>query len=277
MAQYTNAKNMKLILAFLIVALPNILLGQNKFGWIGDSAGKPMPQFRSSQWNIKTPAAQSDLTKLLGPVLDQEDIGSCVAHGVHVGYNTVYRKYTGKNIELSRLQIYYDARVKIGMARVDSGSQIVDAVANLQKIGGAKERLWPYKTSKFSIKPTTKVYKDALNQIVIRAYKVDNTDGKSIRLALTNGYPVIVGSLVYSGINKITSSRYILEMPRRGERPVGGHCYIISGHNDSQRLYRGRNSWSEDWGLDGDFLLPYDYIHSGRITEDCWVIVDVAK
>lgn len=268
---------MKLAIAFLIVALPNILFGQNKFGWLGDSAGKPMPQFRSSNWNIQTPAAESDLTNLLGPTLDQKDIGSCVAHGVHTGYNTIYRKLTGEDIELSRLQIYYDARVKIGMARVDSGSQIVDAVSNMQKIGGAKEKLWPYKTRNFRTKPTTKVYRDAKNQIVIRAYKVDNTDGKSIRLALTNGYPVIVGSLVYSGINKITKDRYILEMPRRGERPLGGHCYVLSGHNDSKRLYRGRNSWSEDWGLDGDFYLPYDYIHSGRITEDCWVIVDVSK
>jgi C1A family cysteine protease len=264
-------------LIFSLLFLTTTCFGQNKFGWMGDSPGKRMPQLRTQQWPVTTPAASSDLTKRLPKVYDQQDIGSCVANGTLSAYSYVSKIVDKRYISLSRLQVYYDARKSIGMVNVDSGCQIVDAVNNLQKIGAGHEYMWPYITNKFTQKPPTRVYQNAVKHKVIQAFKVDNTDRVSIRLALTNGYPVIVGSLVYNGIHKITSSNYILEMPKAGERWIGGHCYLITGHDDAKQLFRGRNSWGKNWGKDGDFLLPYAYIHSGRITEDCWVIVNVMQ
>lgn len=264
-----------LILSILLLSSP--IFSQNKFGWIGDDGKKFAPSLAPSQWPSNVIKPSSDLTRDLHDTLNQLNIGSCVAHGTSTAWDYAYYKMNGKRLQLSRLQIYYDARVKIGTARSDSGCMIVDAVNNLQRIGAAKESDWPYVPSRFTIKPPLKVYQHAKKNIALRAFKVDNTDNKSIRLALSNGYPVIVGSMVYRGINNLDSKNYVLPYPKSGERPIGGHCYLITGHDDAKQLFKGRNSWGKSWGKNGDFYLPYKYIHTGRITEDCWVIVQVAQ
>lgn len=263
--------------ALIFLFFVSTCFAQQKFGWIGDDGKKLARSASPNQWAIKTVAASSDLTSKLPKVLDQGNIGSCVAHGTSEAWSYALNKNTNKFLQLSRLQIYYDARVKIGTQNSDSGCQIVDAVNNLMRLGGAEETLWPYKTVNYRIKPAASIYTNAKKHTVVQAFKVDNTDSKSIRLALTNGYPVIVGSLVYNGIMGLNKKNYTLPYPKTGERPIGGHCYLITGHDEATQLFRGRNSWSTDWGNKGDFLLPYKYIHNGRITEDCWVIVEVTK
>lgn len=265
-----------ILLSILLLATTCFSATPKKFGWIGDDGNKFAPSLVTSQWPINIIATSSDITNL-EDVLNQLNIGSCVAHGVSTAWDYAYYLLTKKHIRVSRLQIYWDARAKIGTTRSDSGCQIVDAVNNMQRIGAGEEKLWPYIPNKFTIKPPTICYTDAKKHIAIRAFKVDNTDGKSIRLALTNGYPVIVGSLVYKGIMGLDKKNYILPYPKLGEKPIGGHCYLIKGSNDNTQLYTARNSWDKTWGNKGDFLVPYKYIHNGRITEDCWVIVQVTQ
>ncbi len=202
--------------------------------------------------------------------------GNCVAHGTASAWSYAHNLAGDGQFDIARLMTYYEARKTEGTTSWDSGCQIVDAVNWLQRGGSCKESLWPYDTSKFRIKPPATAYAEGKKHSVLSARKIDNTDERSIRLALTNGYPVVVGFLVYPGIYKITPTNYVLEMPKKGQRPIGGHCTIIIGHDDSKRLYRVRNSWGSDWGNHGDLLIPYEYIHSGRISEDTWVVVTVA-
>lgn len=184
-------------------------------------------------------------------------------------------KRTGQHLPLSRLMIYFNARDVEGYANADTGCQIVDAVRCLVKLGACRESLWPYMVGKFRQRPAASLYREALDHRVIRSYKVSNTDGRGIRLALTNGYPVVIGTLVYSGIFDVTKANPIIPMPRRGERPQGGHCMTIIGHDDARRHYLLQNSWGPEWGNAGRAWIPYDYIHNGRLTEDCWVIEEV--
>lgn len=248
---------------------------QHARGWIGDDGHKLAPSLSPNQWVIKTPAASADVAAGLDSALDQGLIGSCVAHGTTEAWDFAFCKATGRHFQLSRLMVYYNARAMEGTAGSDSGCQIVDAVKSLQKLGSPIETLWPYDVSKFRVKPPKPAYDNGKAHLVIQAFKVDNTDGKSIRLALTNGYPVVVGSLVYSGIDRLDATHYTLPMPRKGERPVGGHCYLLTGFSDAKQIYCARNSWGARWGNKGDFCVPYAYIHSGHITEDCWVILSV--
>lgn len=264
-------------ICFVVLLASSVFSQEHRFGWIGDSGQKRVIMMAPSAWPIETPAAKSDLSRGMPRVLNQGNLGSCVGHGTASAWSYAHNAATGDQYDVSRLMIYYEARKAIGTTSWDSGCQIVDAVNWLQRWGSCKESLWPYEISRFAQKAPNAAYTEAKSHKVVSARKVDNADGRSIRLALTNGYPVIVGSLVYSGINKITRRNYTLEMPRKGERPIGGHAYLLIGHDDSKRLYRARNSWSSSWGDRGDFLVPYDYIHSGRITEDCWVLLTVSK
>lgn len=247
------------------------------YGWIGDSGQKPVRMMALRDWPVQTPAASSDLSRHALPAFDQGRIGSCVGHGTTLAWDMQHHRATGKHLPLSRLMAYYNAREVEGYAHADTGCQIVDAVNCLVKYGSCDERWWPYIESKFAVKPPPCRYREALDHRVIRSYKVDNTDGKSIRLALTNGWPVVFGSLVYDGIQHLTRTNDVLPMPRKGERYTGAHCMTIIGHDDARRLYRVQNSWGRTWGDNGRCWIPYDYIHRGDITEDCWVIEEVTK
>lgn len=267
---------MKTLIAFLFLTSFAHAQEPRRFGWLGDSGQKRVTMMAPGAWDIEEPAAKSDLSDGLPSVMNQGNLGSCVAQATVCAWSYARRKQGEDHLPISRLLVYYEARKAIGTTSWDSGSQIVDAVNWLQRWGSCKETLWPYDIRKFAQKAPNAAYAEAKNHRVIQARKIANTDGQSIRLALTNGYPVVVGSLVYSGINRITRRDYVLTMPRKGERPIGGHAYLLVGHDDQKRLYRARNSWGK-WGNNGDFLVPYDYIHSGRITEDCWTVLAVAS
>lgn len=268
---------MKTILALLLLSTFALAQEPRRFGWLGDSGQKRVMMMAPAAWDTETPAAQSDLSNGLPSVMNQGNLGSCVAQATVCAWSYALRKQGEDHLPISRLLVYYEARKAIGTTSWDSGSQIVDAVNWLQRWGSCKEPMWPYDIRRFTQKAPNAAYTEAKKHKLVQARKVDNADGRSIRLALTNGYPVVVGSLVYSGINRITRQDYVLAMPRKGERPIGGHAYVLVGHDDRKGLYRARNSWGTGWGNRGDFFVPYSYIHSARITEDCWVLLSVSS
>lgn len=261
--------------ALIYVSCTRASGADHKFGWVGDDGHKPVRMMMLRDWPIQTAATFSDLAKYIKEVFDQGRLGSCVGHGTALAWEIQHYRATGQWLDISRLLIYYNARALEGSTNADTGCQIVDAVQSLIKLGSSKEACWPYDVAKFRQKAPACAYREALGHRVIRAYKVDNTDGKSIRLALTNGWPVIIGSIVYGGIQDVTKERPVIPLPRRGEKPEGGHCMTIIGHNDATQMYRLQNSWSSEWGDGGRAWIPYAYVHNGHLTEDCWVLEEV--
>lgn len=45
----------------------------------------------------------------------------------------------------------------------------------------------------------------------------------------------------------------------------GGVC-------DQSREFLLRNSWSKRWGIDGYYLMPYDYLTNLHLASDFWSI-----
>ncbi|CAK9030609.1 unnamed protein product [Durusdinium trenchii] len=57
------------------------------------------------------------------------------------------------------------------------------------------------------------------------------------------------------------------------ERPVcGGHAVCAVGYDDFQQCFIVRNSWGEDWGDQGYFYMPYEYICHPQLAQDFWAI-----
>ncbi len=247
------------------------------YGWIGDDGHKSAPPFSSHpSYKVMKVSASSDLTPLMPPIEDQGQLGSCTSFGIGRVLNYAHKKAGGSFFDPGHLFVYWNERAMEGTVNEDAGAQITDGITVVTKFGACSEKLWPYDIAKFKIKPPQKAYTDGLKFQAVHAYKVDNTDGVSIRKALSNGFPVVVGFMVYQDFENLNSSRYTLRMPKKGERPLGGHCTVLTGHDDKRKLYIDDNSWNTDWGNKGRALLPYAYIHNGHICDDCWVI-DIAE
>lgn len=243
-------------------------------GWKQDKSGIIDPSFSALKvFRAGKIATSSDLAKLMPPIYDQGQTGSCTGNGVAAILDYARAKQRGTAwMHPSRLFIYFEERVLEGTVNQDAGAQIRHGIDVITDTGACKESTWPYIESRFAVKPSSRSYVEAASYQALHGYKVDFTDKRSIRIALTSGYPVVFGALLYPGIDKITWRNATLEMPRKGERSVGGHCMVIVGHDDAKQLYKVRNSWGIGWGRDGHLWIPYDYIHSQKICGDFWVI-----
>ena len=59
-------------------------------------------------------------------------------------------------------------------------------------------------------------------------------------------------------------------MPKKDERPVGGHAVLAVGYNQKQKRFLVRNSWGKSWGKDGYCTMPYEYLETQ--AADFWTI-----
>jgi hypothetical protein len=77
----------------------------------------------------------------------------------------------------------------------------------------------------------------------------------AIKSALAKGHGVLViGDWFHSWFHPFLSGK----LPAPDYR-VGGHAFWIHGWNDTYG-FTARNSWGTDWGLRGDFRVPYAFL-----------------
>jgi C1A family cysteine protease len=268
------------LLLFVVALATSSALAQNApphqcppAGWKQDKAGVRDASFAATRvYRATAIKSKTDLSPKMPPIYDQGMIGSCTGNGLAAILDFARGKQGMAFIGPSRLFIYFAEREIEGTINEDAGAQIRTGIDVLADLGSCKEKTWPYRESQWRTKPGAKCYTEALSFQALHGYKVQNTDGRSIRIALSAGYPVVFGSLLYSQIDLVDYQHPILQMPRKGERTIGGHCMVIVGHDDSRKLYKVRNSWGKAWADSGYFFIPYDYVHSAKITGDCWVI-----
>jgi len=64
----------------------------------------------------------------------------------------------------------------------------------------------------------------------------------------------------------------VLSLPTAKEKVMGGHAVMAVGYNDSTSQFIVRNSWGPDWGQEGYFMMPYDYLTNSNLADDFWTI-----
>lgn len=191
---------------------------------------------------------------ILPPVRSQGDKGSCASHAVIGAYETmILNMKPHRFMEGSELYHYYNARKNINNTFPnDSGMTIRDACKTIDKYHMATENLWPYITSKFNIKPPIIAY------LMSGAYKIKEYQRLNsldeIKASLTQNIPVVFGVQAKQSIFKLNRTNY-LYVPT-GENK-GGHATLIFGHDDDKGVFKIRNSWSQSWGLEGNFEMKY--------------------
>lgn len=221
--------------------------------------------------SIKLPTNTS-LKNIMPPVLDQENLGSCVSNAVcnALGFLNIKLK---KPINLkSRIFNYYNTRLLEGTINQDCGCQIRDAIKVCNKIGSCYETTWSYDISKFTMKPPPHTYTEAA-QHKLALYQRVNQNRISIKSCLLTGYPVIIGFTCFNTLyNPSVERTGDIVMPTRKDYIIGGHCVLITGYNDTTQRYEIQNSWGIDWGNKGYGTIPYAYIENPVYAADFWQV-----
>jgi C1A family cysteine protease len=244
-----------------------------KFGWT-----KQLPDPRDlvmswtkEQLNVQKISVSLDLRNSYMPgIYDQGTLGSCTGNAVCAAYTYVANSLKVKNPILSRMFIYYNARVLGKTVNYDSGAYIRDCMKSVNKQGISPEIDYPYKITSFKQKPSNKAYTNAkLNLSVKYLSVVISSD--SFKTALSNGFPVIFGFAVpnYFISNSVSKTGIMPEY--KGESILGGHAVLACGYDDNTRMFLIRNSWGTKWGQAGYFYMPFSFVNSGLLA-DAWIL-----
>jgi len=210
-----------------------------------------------------------DLRPWASPIENQLHLGSCVGQAVVGAYELLIRKNSPADFEdLSKLFVYYNARLIEGHVNEDEGAYVRDAVKAVYIHGICAEKLWPYDTAMFSVPPTVISYEDAKLRTIKNYYKVNGLN--NMLDALNRDYPIVASMHVYSNFDSLEYSKdYILPMPTASDDLLGGHALVLVGYDLNKKLMLCRNSFGQDWGMAGYFWTPFDYISANFM--DNWI------
>jgi len=239
----------------------------SKYGWKPD-----LPDYRDKRYKFIAPVELPrlvDMRNQCSPVENQGNLGSCTANALVGNLEFLEIKEGVDFSDLSRLFVYYNERTLEGHPNEDSGAQLRDGIKVLNKQGVCKEYSWPYDISQFAVKPTTDCYQEALSR-VITSYERLNTI-QEMKDCLASGYPFVFGFTVFESFeSNIVARTGIVSMPNSDESPIGGHAVLAVGYDDDAQMFIVRNSWGANWGQQGYFKMPYDYVK--QLADDFWVI-----
>ena len=195
-------------------------------------------------------------------ILDQGELGSCAANELSNAMRYCLRKEKVNDFQPSRLYIYYFGRLFEGSdVHQDTGMSISGVCGAIQKYGSCSENNWGYDITKFTIQPPRPAIIAAHTHVPGYKFLQVQQDIVHIKQALFSGYPIIIGLQLYSSFESDSVAKTgVVPMPDSKETLLGGHCLNLIGWNDSTQTFIGSNSWSDSWGQQGYFTIPYKYI-----------------
>jgi hypothetical protein len=208
-------------------------------------------------------------------VEDQKSLSSCTANAVAGAYEYLIKKYLAKKaFDVSRLFIYYNARLRAGYEIEDKGSHIQYAVDSLMKIGACKEDTWPYDVKSVNKKPHEDSYVAAAD-FKIEKKKIIPTKLETWKQAMAEGYPIVFGTALFSSFDTCTKNKGIVSMPspdETGRKAHGLHAMLCVGYSDVDKMFIVRNSWGDKWGDKGYCYMPYEYLMNDKFNlGDSWI------
>ena len=216
------------------------------------------------------PLAQShyltDVQMISCPILNQGNIGSCVAHAI---YALLYIMSNGK-ITLSRLQLYMCLRASDNSSLTkDTGGTIRGVMKAIVNYGVCDEKLWNYNTLNFDKLAPKNAFSTTYN-ITNFIYTFIIQDYAHIKEVLASGNPIICGIAVYASFKSANSNKYgNIPMPNtKTEKLLGGHAILLIGYDDNSKTFKFQNSWGTNWGNKGFGYIPYNYVINNSLCFD---------
>ncbi|MEA2059905.1 MAG: CARDB domain-containing protein [Thermodesulfobacteriota bacterium] len=153
----------------------------------------------------------------------------------------------------------------------DEGSYINEALDLIVNKGTATLNTMPYSHQDYLTQPSSSAFSEAS---LYKAVSWSRAEGTSpIKAALANKKAVVAGIKVYQSLMNLKGENSVYNT-KEGQ-DLGGHAVTIVGYDDSR--YNGAfkviNSWSQNWGDNGFFWLPYDFA-AQEILSEAYVLED---
>jgi C1A family cysteine protease len=245
------------------------------YGWKPDLPDHRDFSFTAKRTTLKKLPKKVDLRKECPPIYDQGQLGSCTGNAIAAAIEFGLKKQNPNyDFMPSRLFIYYGERVIEGTVNIDNGAEIRNGIKVVNRLGVCSEKMWKYSGGKvlFKRKPPVGVFKEALNHQVLTYSRV-NRDLKQMKACLAEGFPFVFGFTVYDEFegDEITKTG-VLHLPGPKEEALSGHAVLCVGYDDASKRFIIRNSWNTDWGQEGYFTMPYEYLLHPNLADDFWTI-----
>lgn len=209
------------------------------------------------------------------PVSDQGQLGTCVANGTADAFEIIKGIENPNNVkQLSRLFVYWNARLYDKDTSNDNGTYVSNAMQSLVDYGICEESSWAYDESKVFTQPRLLAYKEADDNTLKAAnfYKIV-TSGQGrlddIETAVRANHPVVFGTSVGDALENYSGNpSTVFTAPTTS---LGGHCMVVVGVRRSPNLqFYIRNSWGKSWGIDGHAWFDGSYL-ANPVTDDLYV------
>jgi C1A family cysteine protease len=217
--------------------------------------------------------ATVDLRKWMPPIMEQGDIGSCVAHAACSTLQWHVKRAGGPVQPLSRLGLYFFTRQIEGTVLEDAGCEARNCIKAIKKFGVAPETLWPYVESKFKDTPPKDWTKlgDYWNSLTYERVPVNNN---SVKTALASGFPVMIGLTLFESFEseRVEKTGIVPYPDIDKEGTVGGHEMLAVGYGQKKGYFTVANSWSTEWGDKGYCYIPERIVGSPFFGADYWII-----
>lgn len=217
-----------------------------------------------------------DLRPFCAPIDNQGQVSDCVADSTCSGLEFCQVRNGRPFTKLSRLFLYYNARLQTGDTLKDEGTYIRLAFSSLTTLGTCPEATWPYDTSQVFTRPSWAAYQQAYPHKTAAFYSISpdvvSAGGQglvnAIKQALRAQHPVVFGMTVDDDYESSADGN--IAMPAASRINPGGHAQLIVGYDDNHGTWTVQNSWGTDWGDNGFAHVPYAYLDASQAS-DLWV------
>ncbi len=161
-----------------------------------------------------------------------------------------------------------------GNPLTDEGAQPSLIVKGMNKWGVPSNTVWPFNPDTINDEPNLEELEVASAFIISSCNRISSTgSGRllDIRHAISQGYPVIIGTAVDQAFMNYAGGKQKNGLPNAVTAPdpkkiLGGHMMHLVGYTAAD-LFRGVNQWGRAWGDNGLYWADENFITSDRMTD----------
>ncbi|NES85098.1 MAG: C1 family peptidase [Moorea sp. SIO2B7] len=211
-----------------------------KIGGVIPSQKKPpkAKQYVPSRYNQEELPTKVDLRGYMTTVENQSAVNSCVANALVGAYEYLAKRELGESGDVSRLFVYYNARVLDGLEGKDQGCTITNAIQILEEYGACTEETWPYDPELVNEKPDEDSFDEASNFLIEEAEEIE-VDLYAMKHCLAEGYPFVFALRLFNSFDHARKKGFV-PMPdfslEKGRESQGNHAMLCVGYLDKHQL-----------------------------------------